>query len=187
MKQKANNIEGMPGNKSIDQLVKATGKLGEKVGDKVWSKIVYQHVFCDKFSGAKDTVDVETIFEDMDTCPYPNSTAEFWTTPECSSTANINTKVPIIFNTAEDVISNEDYPKTVREYLLEVKKDTAMFTKIINAKSTDGLTFLDYLQFNISINRYSTQDSMDAAKRIIQYLCKYGGVYSKYKDTVKCP
>jgi hypothetical protein len=29
--------------------------------------------------------------------------------------------------------------------------------------------------------------TLDAAQRIVQYLCQNGGVYSKYKDTVKCP
>lgn len=182
MKHKANNIEGLPTNGEIDELAKTTNKLTSKVD----SKESYQKGYCNNFDSAEDSVDVESIFEDIDASPYANLMVEFWTAPACRSHVKQDVKIPMIFNTANRAAQGEDFPKTVREYLLEVKKDTSTWLKIINAKTTDGLTFLDYMQFNITNGSYSTKTTQEAAKRIVLYLCNNGGVYSKYKDTVKC-
>jgi hypothetical protein len=147
----------------------------------------YQQSYCTKFEIAEDVADVETIFEEIDDSPYADSMIEFWTAPACRALQKLSSKVPVIFNTADKVLDSENFPKGVREYLLEVKKDTTTWPKIINSKSTDGFTFLDYMQYNIAKSYYSQQDEKDAAQRIVQYLCQHGGVYSIYKDTVKCP
>jgi hypothetical protein len=154
---------------------------------KVTPKASYQQGFCDKYQMAEDTVDVDTIFEDIDASPYASAMEEFWTAPVCDAPQKLSSKVPIIFNTAHNVTQAENFPQAVREYLLEVKKDTTTWLKIINSKSSDGYTFLDFMQYNISYENYRLQESKDAAQRIVQYLCQNGGVYSKYKDTVKCP
>jgi len=154
---------------------------------KVGSKESYQRTFCDKFEMAQDTVDVETIFEDMDASPYASHWLEFWTTPACTANNKLDSKVPMIFNTANDPVFNEQFPQAVRDYLLEVMNDKTSWSQIINTKSSDGLTFLDYMHYNISIGNYLLPQTKDAASRIVRYLCQHGGVYSKYKDTVKCP
>jgi hypothetical protein len=147
----------------------------------------YQQSYCTKFEIAEDVVDVGTIFEEIDASPYADSMVEFWTAPACDAPQKLDSKVPMIFNTADKVLDSENFPIEVREYLLEVKKDTTTWLKIINSKSSDGYTFLDYMQYNIAKGNYSLQSTIDAAHRIVQYLCQNGGVYSKYKDTVKCP
>lgn len=183
MKHKANNIEGLPGNNELSSLAKASGSVTQRIA----SKESYQTLYCEEFQYAQDSVDVESIFDHMDESTYAQNAVEFWTSSECVSRTKVGSKVPMIFNTAYDVNGDEDYPKIVREYLLEVKKDSSTWLKMINAHSSDGLTFLDYLQYNLEAGRYKSADSKAAANRIVQYLCKYGGVYFKYKESKKCP
>jgi len=154
--------------------------------EKISSKESHQKAYCNDFEMAQDTVDVETIFEDMDASPYASHWLEFWTTPACTAYYNTKSKVPIIFNTATDVVRSEHFPETVREYLLEVKNDKTSWPQIINTKSIDGLTFLDYMHNNNKSGYYNAPALSAASNRIINYLCQHGGVYSKYKDTVKC-
>jgi len=156
-------------------------------GGKIRTMESYQWVACKDFEMAQDTVDVETILEELDASPYASRSIEFWTTPACNAVYNTESKVPMIFNTATDVVRSEKFPMTVKEYLLEVKNDKTSWPQIINTKSTDGLTFLDYLQLGKSRGKYSTPSTIAAADRIIKYLCQHGGVYSKYKNSVKCP
>ncbi len=61
------------------------------------SKKSYQEAFCDKFQMAQDTVDVETIFDDMKASPYASSTNEFWTTAACHAPLKNDTPVPHYF------------------------------------------------------------------------------------------
>lgn len=176
------SLDGQPSGRALDTLVAATGKLAAKVS----SKDDLQYVYCKEFEQAQDTVDVETILEKMEKSPYAKNLNEFWTTPACKAPRKLDTKVPIIFNTATDVFKSEKFPETVHDYFLEEKKDLKTWLALINTKTSDGLTFLDYLQYNISKGNYSSKESSEAANRIVKYLCENGGVYSKYKDSVKC-
>ena len=151
--------------------------------EEISSKSSYQQAFCDKFEMAQDTVDVETIFEQMEASRYKDSIREFWTTPACNAPLKNDTPVPIIFNTASNPKKNEFFPKTVREYFVEDHKDPETWLKAINTPTSDGYTFLDYLQYNIQRGFYSVKPSKDAALRIVAWLCKNGGVYSKYPNT----
>lgn len=177
------SLEGQPGSKAIDALVASTGKLAAKVS----SKAAYQHAFCMQYEQAGDTVDIETMFEDMEASPYAKNLNEFWTTPACHAPMKNDIKVPIIFNTATDVFKSEKFPEAVHDYFLEERKDLKTWLALINTKTSDGLTFLDFLQYNISGGDYRSKATLDAANRIVKYLCANGGVYSKYKDSVKCP
>ena len=177
------SLEGQPGSKAIDALVASTGKMAAKVS----SKESFQQAYCNDFQMAEDTVDIETILEKMEKSPYAKNLNEFWTTPACEAPKKLDTKVPIIFNTATDVFKSEKFPEAVHDYFLEEKKDLKTWLALINTKTSDGLTFLDYLQYNISKENYSSKTTLDAASRIVKYLCANGGVYSKYKDSVKCP
>ncbi len=147
----------------------------------------YQQSYCNRFEMARDTVDVETMFEDMEASPYKDSIREFWTTPACEAPLKNDTPVPILFNTASNPIKSELFPKTVREYFVVDHHDPETWLKTINTTTSDGYTFLDYLQYNIQRGYYSYEPDKDAALRVVAYLCKNGGVYAKYKDTAKCP
>lgn len=177
-------LVGAPDDAPIKSLANVTEKLSAK---ETSSKESYQQAYCDKYQLAQDTVDVETMFEDMDGSPYKSSINEFWTTPSCHAPLKNDTTVPIIFNTASNPVKNEFFPKTVHDYFVDDKKDSATWLKAINSKTSDGLTFLDFLQYNIERGYYSVESSKEAALRIVAYICKNGGVYSKYKDSAKCP
>lgn len=175
-------LEGQPGSKTIESLPTATGKLARKVS----SKDSYQDGYCMQFASAEDTVDIETMFEDIEASPYAKNLNEFWTAPACNTDMKHHLKVPIMFNTAINAPKSENFPQAVHDYFVEEKNNPQAWLEIVNAKSSDGSTFLDFLQFNLQRNYYSVKPSKDAALRIVDYLCKNGGVYSKYKDSVKC-
>lgn len=177
------SLDGQPSGRALDTLVAATGKLAAKVS----SKESHQQAYCNDYQMAQDTIDIETMFEDMEASPYAKNLNEFWTTPACHAPMKNDIKVPIIFNTATDVFKSEKFPEAVHDYFLEEKKDLKTWLALINTKTSDGLTFLDFLQYNISKERYSSKASSEAANRIVKYLCENGGVYSKYKDSAKCP
>jgi hypothetical protein len=181
------NMTGVKMDRIILMLLLAiVSNVVSATAQKVSTKESYQESYCLKYGMAEDTVDVETIFEEMDASPFPYSMVEFWTAPVCRAPQKLDSKVPMIFNTAENVHQAENFPKAIREYLLEVKHDSATWLKIINSKSSDGLTFLDYMYYSINHNMYTIQETKDAAQRIVNYICKNGGLYSKYKDDVKC-
>lgn len=151
------------------------------------SKESYQQGFCNKFEAAQDTVDVENIFEDIDSSPYKSSLEEFWTTPACLVSLRTTAKGTILFNTASNTVKNENFPQVVHDFLIEEKNRPDIWLKAINSTTSDGYTFLDYLQYTIARDYYKGNGTRDAALRIISYLCKNGGMYSKYKETEKCP
>jgi hypothetical protein len=143
--------------------------------------------FCMKFEQAEDDVDIETMFENMEKVPYAKEVKDFWTTPACHAPQKPDIKVPILFNTANNTPKNETFPRAVHDYFVEEKHNPKAWLEIVHAKSTDGSTILDFIQYNLNENNYRLEPSKDAAARIIKYLCQNGGVYSKYKDTAHCP
>lgn len=191
--------EVQPDKKTMVQLKKDVqaplqlAKKGEMViqprsgSEPVSSKEAYQNVFCKRLERCQDWVDVETLIEDMEASPHPESFKEFWTTPACYAEKKTNTPVPMIFNIATDVIRSQKFPKTIYEYFVEEKKDKETWLKIINTQTSDGLTFLDFLQYNINKGYYGSPATLDGAKKMIAIVCDHGGVFSKYKESAKCP
>lgn len=208
MGPKAKVVEGQPDKQPIKELVASTAKpiarsiaaegpvvivKSDKVGrapagESTSSKESYQKGFCSEFEMAQDKFDVKALIKEMEASPYADSIKEFWTKPACQAPKKTDITVPILFNTATDVFRSEKFPNVVHDYFVNNKKDPQMWLNAINTQTSDGLTFLDFMQYNIDrINNYSSKESMDAALRIVGYLCQNGGVYSKYKDITKCP
>lgn len=139
--------------------------------------------FCFQYQAAQDTVDVETLLEkmEMEAPRYASSMKELWTTPACRAPLKFDTPVPILFNTANNAPKNEKFPKVVHDYFVDDKKDPQTWLKAINTTTSDGLTFLDFMHYNLARGHYdSVKASKDAALRIVRYLCGTGGVYSKF-------
>ena len=146
--------------------------------------------FCFQYQAAQDTVDVETLLEEMEKeAPrYASSMKELWTTPGCRAPLKTDTLVPILFNTASNAPKNEKFPKVIHDYFVDDKKDPQTWLKAINTTTSDGLTFLDFMHHLFARHHYdSVKASKDAALRIVKYICSTGGVYSKYKDSARCP
>ena len=179
----------VPNKKAISELVDSTKKpiamAVSMASDPVRES--YQDAFCMQFEAAEDTVDVETIFEKMEASPYASSLKDFWSTPACHSPRKNDSTVPILFNTATTVFRSEKFPQVVHDYFVTEKKDPQAWLSAINTKTSDGLTFLDFLQYSLERGNYDSKPTGDAAKRIVSYLCQNGGVYSKYRSTAKCP
>lgn len=198
-------IEGQPDKQPIKELVAVTAKpidiaktmktelviakTGGRApaGEKVDSKEDFQFVFCEKFKLSQDKFDVKQLIKEVEASPYASKMNEFWTSPVCHAPSKNDVKVPIIFNTATDVFKSEKFPNVVYDYFVNKKNDRETWLKTINTKTSDGMTFLDFLQYNIDQNHYGTPELMEPALRIVSYLCKNGGVYSKYVSTSKCP
>ena len=162
-------------------------KFSEKSrGEGVSSKLSYQKSFCLSLTYTQDAYDLEEILmKEMEKSPYPESFNEFWTSPVCKAQA-IHASAPMIFTTADSVGGSEGFPETIHDYFVNERKDPALWVKAINTQSTDGLTFLDYIQYNIQTENYKTPRTMSAALRMASYLCKHGGVYFKYKESKTC-
>lgn len=155
------------------------------VKTEVSSKRSYQGAYCMQFEICQDWVDVESMIDEMKKSPYPESLKEFWTTPACRAPLKNDTPVPIIFNVTIDPPRMEKFPSTIYEYFVEDNNDMETWLKIINTKTSDGYTLLDFIQYNINKREYSL--TLPHIRRIVDFVCKHGGVYSKYKDSVKCP
>ena len=179
----------VPNKKAISELVDSTKKpiamAVSMTSDPVRES--YQDAFCMQFEAAEDTVDVETIFEKMEASPYASSLKDFWSTPACHSPRKNDSTVPILFNTATTVFRSEKFPQVVHDYFVTEKKDPQAWLNAINTKTSDGLTFLDFLQYSLEKGNYDSKPTGDAARKIVSYLCQNGGVYSKYRATAKCP
>ena len=165
-------------------ITKSEGRV--PAGDTTSSKDSYQQAFCDKYEMAQDRVDVKQIIKEMEASPYADSMKDFWITSACHAPKKNDVLVPILFNTATDIVRSETFPKVVHDYFVTKKNDQDTWLKAINTQTNDGYTFLDFIQYNIERNNYGSKDLMDAAQRIVSYLCQNNGVYSKYKYSVKC-
>lgn len=156
------------------------------VETKLDSKESFQDVYCLRFQMAADTVDVEALLEKANEGPRKESFDEFWTSHSCKAYLKTSMKVPVIYNTANNPVKNENFPKAIHDFLIEERNDPALWLKMINTPTDQGFTFLDYLKYSYDQN-YTLKHTQEAANRIIAYVCKNGGVYSKYKDSAKCP
>lgn len=68
-----------------------------------------------------------------------------------------------------------------RKYFI-AKGRQGLFVKMLNAKSTHGMTALDYTHFMKMSPMWHVLDRDEA----VAYLCDYGGVYAYYKTTKSC-
>jgi len=171
-------------NKSLNNIEKIAKSL--ESGAEGSTKVGYQYVYCEKYKRCQDTVDVETLLEEMENSPYKKSMNEFLTSPECLSQTKDQIKVPMLFNTAYSPIRTGEFPEVIHDYLVDEKKDPATWLKMINTQTSDGYTFLDYMQYNVTHGYYNTKATMDAALRVVSYLCRNGGEYAHYKTKKKC-
>ena len=150
-------------------------------------ELIFVRRLCLQFDGAQNGYDVIKIFKFIAASPYAADMNKLWTTQGCPSSINTTMKVPFIFNTAVDPVGREDFIYAVYKYFVKKKNSPETWTKLINTPTKEGMTFLDYIQYNVVKNQYSTTETMDAAQRVVRDLCSKGGVYAKYQATMQCP
>ena len=73
----------------------------------------------------------------------------------------------------------------IRKYFKEKRYD-GLFTRMLNAKNTQGHTSLDYVQYLLE-NRLYIRQEVPIIGEYISYLCSYGAVYSVYSGSKACP
>lgn len=98
---------------------------------------------------------------------------------------NGSVRAPLLHRGADDIMGSINYLQYFYKYYSKKRKDPSLFVKAINAKNTNGETFLDYVEHEMKRGKYATQAAVDAANRIIEFACSVGAVYSKYDK--KCP
>jgi hypothetical protein len=181
--KRSNSLDGALGSSAIDSL----GTTANKMAGQVSSKESYQQSVCHKYELAQDKVDVKNIFKYVESSPYASNQLDFWTNPACQLSSKNDTPGTIIFNTANNTVKNENFPKVVHDILVDKKHSPETWLKAINTTTSDGYTFLDYIQYKYNNGDYDRSEYNEAAKRIITYVCQNGGVYSKFKESAKCP
>ena len=144
-------------------------------------------ILCMKYDNAQKGYDVIKIFKEIAASPYAADMNKLWTTQGCPSSIYTKMKVPFIYNTAYDAPGREEFIYEVYKYFVKKKNSPETWTRLINTPTKEGMTFLDYIQYNVLKNHYSTTPTMDAAQRIVRDLCSKGGVYAKYQATMQCP
>lgn len=142
---KGTKVEGMPGGSSLDGLVAITGKLGEEFSE---DELEFFVGLCMKYNIAQKGYDVIKIFKEIESSPYASDLNKLWTTQGCPSSIYTKMKVPFIYNTAYDAAGREEFPYEIYKYFVKKKHDPNTWKKLINTPTKDGLTFLDYIQYN---------------------------------------
>jgi hypothetical protein len=155
--------------------------------DKEHKREDLQGAYCMRYEMAQDNYDVKQIIKDGESSQFSGEVTSFWTTPACNAPTKTDTKVPILFNTVTDVYRSENFPKIVHDYFFKKLNNPEAWLKAINTLSTDGQTFLDFLKYSLDRGNFASKESTEAALRVTNYLCQNGGVYSKYKESSKCP
>lgn len=149
----------------------------------------YKMVMCNKFYLAKDRWDVEEMFDLIPTMPEFNKVDNYFFMIECSPKGynqNIGIKAPMIHLIADMPEKRHDYLEAIFD-MYEYAGEGAKLTQILNLKSTENETFLDYLFYERKkFGPGMPQASEKAYEKVFKYACEKGGEFSKYKGSVSC-
>lgn len=149
----------------------------------------FKRSMCTKFHLAKDKWDIEEMFDLIPTMPQFNKVDDYFNMIECSPiqyNQNIGIKAPMIHLIVDEPVKRQDFLETIFDSY-ELSGDGAKLTKILNLKSTENETFLDYLYFTRKKNRTAyTEPSKKALENIFKYACEKGAEFSKYKSEANC-
>lgn len=153
------------------------------------TKRCYEMEMCNKFYLAKDRWDVEEMFEMIPTMPEHNKVDDYFFMIECSPenyNQTIGIKAPMIHLIVDNVIRRHGYLEAIYE-MYDLNGEGAKLTQILNLKSTEDETFLDYLYYARKKWRTAIgEDTKKAYEKIFKYACEKGGEFSKYKGSVSC-
>ena len=102
----------------------------------------------------------------------------------CNPGAIAKTKSPMSHLASEVPEAYMKVMETVRKYFVDTKKPEN-YTKMLNAKNTQGHTTLDYVEWLLENKKYDKNDLafLDQYK---SYLCSHGAVYSVYNSSKSC-
>lgn len=93
-----------------------------------------------------------------------------------------NHKITMLQLSVEKSIDRFQSLETMYKFCVKKLKNEQIFIDAINALNTDGMTLLDYI---VWVDSNSAGVKTESLKKVKEFVCARGGVYSKYKDQ-KC-
>lgn len=149
----------------------------------------YRKSMCNKFFLAKDRWDIEEMFDLIPTMSEYNKVDDYFNMVECSPihyNQNIGIKAPMIHLIVDEPSKRQEFLEAIFDSY-DLNGEGAKLTKILNIKSTENETFLDYLYYARKKNRTSLTDgSKKAFDKIFKYACDKGAEFSKFKSEANC-
>ncbi len=149
-------------------------------GDALFMSNLYR--FCMAFPG--DVNGARTfrrrILGEMEKTPINGEVDLYFLEAGCNPEEIGATRSPIAHLAAELPNVRSAHLEVIRSYFIE-KGKTGMFTRMINAKNTQGHTMLDYVQYMVESGRY-VESQKPHIGTFIDYLCSNGGVHAFYKN-----
>ncbi len=138
--------------------------------------------FCMAFpggvNGAKNLK--RKVLVDMEKKPLNGKIDMYFLEAGCNPDNIGGTRSPLAHIAAEIPSDRLEHLEVLKKYFIE-KKKVGLFTKMLNAKNTQGHTTLDYLNYLIE-NKKFTDTQVEASVEFKKYLCANGAVYSVYKN-----
>lgn len=172
-------VEGMPTPANMETIATIASKAANKDSG-LDTKTDY---FCMSYETMSSN-QTYNFAKEIDASPYPIDAV--LQNPVCKPRKiGGGNKVTIMQLTVEDVYSRKEHMEKMYNYIMKKHKKESIFTNAVNALNTDGMTVLDYIEFNLNNGEFSTADSKVQIAKVKEFVCSHGGVYSKYKDQ-KC-
>ncbi|RYD90007.1 MAG: hypothetical protein EOP50_16670 [Sphingobacteriales bacterium] len=107
--------------------------------------------------------------------------AEFFIYPGCEPNYIAGTDAPIAHIVAENPTDRMQHLKFAEQYFAIKMNRPDLFVAILNARNTQGMTTLDYVEYVMFRRGFNLSDAPGVAN-FIDYLCAKGAVYSYYRE-----
>lgn len=174
-------VPGSPveGNKTLGQLSQISiALLSDADGTFMGNLYAYCMDFPGDIRGAKTLK--KRVISEMEKNAPNGKIDSYFLEAGCNPDNLGSARVPLAQIAAELPSDRLEHLEVIKKYFIEKKKD-GLFTKMLNAKNTQGHTTLDYLNY-LLVNKKFDQTQIDASEKFKNYLCSHGAVYSHYKN-----
>ena len=138
--------------------------------------------YCARFQLASIDKNIKVLLSTIGDDGY--SAEDIFSKTECPPDMlnKIKHKVPMIQLAAEKVFDRSTFPQEIYEYF-QWQKSPESWLKIVNAKNTMGMTYLDYVKFNYEkIKTVIQGDERAKFQNMYAFACSHGGEFSYYKE-----
>jgi hypothetical protein len=143
----------------------------------------YLDAYCMKFTQI-ERHEINGLIHDLNTLNY--SVVDFFIVARCRVEKAGGVLAPMLHLTVEAPCSRVGFPEVIYRYYTVIRKSPSTWLSIVNAKNTDGETYLDYVERLNLAGEFSTPSSQACRDDLIAFACKTGGVYSTAKNKT-CP
>lgn len=136
--------------------------------------------YCIKYTQIEKNF-VLSLLKEMEASPY--SLEDYIQIPGCLNQGYSRAvKSPMLHLSADSPGKSGDAIEIIYKYYTMKRKQPELWLKAINAKNTEGETFLDYVEMLKRKNRYFGEETQNKIQHIITFACSKGAVYAVYKD-----